>query len=168
MARSSLTVERVREILDYNPETGIFIRNVRLAQRHHAGDRADFLITKGNNVGYMRVSFDSMRFLAHQLAWFYVHGEWPEEHVDHINHDTADNRLCNLRSATNSLNQQNKLKAMKNNVSGYLGVVPVNGKFGAQIIKDRKKTWLGTFDCPRAAHQAYLEAKRKLHPGCTI
>ena len=117
-----IIAERVRELLKYDPETGIFTRKIRTAQRHKIGDRADFLVTSGNSEGYCRVSFDSKRYLAHRVVWLYVHGTWPELDIDHINGNKSDNRLANLREVDRSTNLQNKAHARKDNISGLLGV----------------------------------------------
>ena len=97
MADANITARRLREVVSYNPGTGEFTRLVRLAQRHQVGDRADFPINFGPMQGYRRLGLDSRRFLAHRLAWLYVHGEWPSMHIDHINGDKGDNRIANLR-----------------------------------------------------------------------
>ena len=100
MAGDILSAERLRAVLSYDPETGVFTRTVRLANRHQIGDRADFIITAGNQRGYYRVSLDSERHLAHRLAWLYVYGKWPELTIDHINRNPSDNRIQNLRDVT--------------------------------------------------------------------
>lgn len=160
---------RVREIFHYDAETGIFIRRIRLAQRHQVGDRADFLVTSGGLAGYLRVAFDSKRYLAHRVAWLYVHGEWPTQDIDHINGERADNRIANLRDVPNLVNRQNIRKCRADNKgSGYLGVTLHQGKWRSRLQHNGKAIELGSFDTPEKAHQAYLEGKRKHHPGCTI
>jgi len=165
-----IIAERVRELLNYNPETGIFTRKIRTAQRHKIGDRADFLVTSGNAEGYCRVSFDSKRYLAHRVVWLYVHGSWPEFDIDHINGNKSDNRLENLRDVPAKINRQNLHGPKgKNTSSGLLGVYLHNqGRYVARIQKDGKCTYIGVYDCPYEAHEAYLVAKRILHEGCTI
>ena len=171
MGESTLTAERVRELLSYDPETGIFTRRVRTAQRHQVGDRADFLVTGGSTPGYHRVSIDSERYQAHRVAWLYVHGEWPGKFIDHINGVRSDNRMANLREATAQLNQENlRAPRRKNSASGLLGAQwdEQSGKFRAAIVSSRKRIYLGGFDAPEDAHAAYVTAKRSLHGGCTI
>lgn len=161
---------RVRELLHYDPATGVFTRKIRLAQRHKVGDRADFLITGGNNEGYCRVSFDSKRYLAHRVAWLYVYGKWPELDIDHINGDKVDNRLENLRDVDRSTNLQNQRRARKDNKSGLLGVTTFipSKKWRASVHMNGKRIHVGLYDSPEEAHQAYLVAKRQMHEGCTI
>jgi hypothetical protein len=95
-------------------------------------------------------------------------GRWPNGVVDHINGDTSDNQWSNLRDVTHSVNCQNQRRAKRSNASGLLGVSFFDGKPRASISVDGRPIHLGTFDTPEAAHQAYVEAKRKLHAGCTI
>lgn len=171
MVESQLTAERVRALLCYDPATGHFTRRVRTAQRHQVGDRADFQILGGNAKGYYRVAIDSKRYLAHRVAWLYVHGAWPDQFIDHLNGDRADNRLENLRQADAKLNQENLRKPRrKSTASGLLGAHwdEQVGKFKASIVVDRKKHHLGNFEDPAAAHAAYVQAKRAMHRGCTI
>ncbi len=164
-----IIAERVRELLKYDPETGIFTRKIRTAQRHKIGDRADFLVTSGNSEGYCRVSFDSKRYLAHRVVWLYVHGSWPELDIDHINGIKSDNRLANLREVDRSTNLQNMRHARKDNKTGFLGVyLHTQGRYVARIQKNGKCSYIGIFDCPKEAHEAYLVEKRKRHEGCTI
>jgi hypothetical protein len=162
------TAERVRELLDYDPETGIFTRKVRLAQRHQVGSRADFIVQHGQLKGYARVGIDRQRYLAHRVAWLYVHGTWPTKYLDHINGNKSDNRICNLREATAKLNNENKHKPNAQNRAGYLGVHFHQGKWRAKIQTDGRVVDLGCYETPEKAHEIYLVAKRLVHKGCTI
>lgn len=122
--------------------------------------------------GHMGIMIDGKTFYSHRLAWFYMHKEWPPEMLDHINGVRDDNRLENLRLATRSLNLQNQRKASKNNKCGFLGVhrkkgCPVN-PYVAELRVNGKIKRIGYYSTPEIAHQAYLEAKRKYHLGCTI
>ena len=170
MADANITARRLREVVSYNPETGEFTRLVRLAQRHQVGDRADFPINFGPMQGYRRLGLDSRRFLAHRLAWLYVHGEWPSMHIDHINGDKGDNRIANLRDASPRINAENKRNPRESNSSGYLGVYqPKNyQKWIARLQVRGKGMHIGVFETPEEAHSAYLNAKRKHHEGCSI
>lgn len=164
------TSARVRELLDYDPQTGAFTRKVRTAQRHQTGSRADFLITTGIKVGYRRVSIDSQRFLAHRVAWLYVHGDWPAHQIDHLNCDRGDNRIANLRDVPHAVNMQNRRTPRTDNVNDCLGVVFMrsNGKWRARIQLAGKGRHIGVYETKEAAHAAYVNAKRQLHPGCTL
>lgn len=159
---------RVRELFAYDPETGEFRRLVRLAQRHHVGDRGDVSINTGPLKGYRRVAFDSVRFLAHRVAWLHVYGEWPVDMIDHINGDKSDNRIANLRQATASLNAQNKRKAQKNCASGLIGAHKHKNGWYAKVYLNKQLAYGKVFKTPEEAHAAYVEAKRTIHPGCTI
>lgn len=169
MATAILTPDALRSVIRYDEKTGVFTRLVRLAQRHHAGDRADTLITAPLMYGYRRVSLFSQRYLAHRLAWFYTHGVWPKQHIDHINGDKGDNRIENLREVDDRLNLENLRSPKATNLLGVLGVhVIPNGRIRARIQVRGKSVHLGLFDTLEDAQQAYLIAKRKLHEGCTI
>lgn len=104
--RPPLTQERLKELLSYDPETGVFVR------RKQAGaSRAGSIAGAPNTSGYIYISVDSTSYRAHRLAWFYVYGVWPNSDLDHINRVRSDNRLDNLRAASraqNLLNVPNK------------------------------------------------------------
>ena len=159
---------RVRELLHYDCDTGIFTRTVRLARRHRVGARADLLINGGSCSGYRRVSIDSKRYLAHRVAWLYVYGKWPTGEIDHINGNRADNKISNLRDADHSVNMQNVLSTRKHNKSGFLGVYKDKNRWRAGVMLNGKHHHIGSYDSPEKAHEAYLGAKRILHKGCTI
>lgn len=159
-----LTAGRLRELLDYDPDTGVFTWKISRRGRVKAGDVAGAL----RHDGYIQIGIDGRLHQAHRLAWLYVTGESPPSEIDHISCVRTDNRIANLRLATRSENQQNQSKAQKRNKTGFLGVSPHQGKFQAQIKVDGKVRTIGRFPTPEAAHAAYLEAKRQLHPFGTL
>lgn len=95
---------------------------------------------------------------AHRLAWFYAYGVWPQDQIDHRNGIRSDNRICNLREATNSLNKANE-RRRTDNTSGFKGVHRrENGRWRARIGVGNRRLALGDFDTPEAAHTAYCQA----------
>lgn len=166
MADRDLTAHRLREVLHYDPTTGVFTRKVRLAQRHRIGDRADFIVTGGNLKGYRRVCVDSRRYLAHRVAWLYMHGEWPRMYIDHINGDKGDNRIGNLRDVPHVVNMENRYQPHgARAASGYRGVTAHEGRWRARIVVRGKPVCLGVHDTPEQASEAYLKAKALYHEG---
>lgn len=155
-----LTHTRVRELLDYDPMTGIF----RWRKNRSRGVKAGDIAGSTYGAGYWRLSIDDQRIKARRLAWFYVYGVWPTLDIDHHNGDKMDNRIANLREATVQQNKQNTHRANRNNQSGFLGVSPAGHKWQAMIFHDAKAHYLGRFDTPEQASVAYLAAKRRLHP----
>jgi hypothetical protein len=119
---------------------------------------------------YVTIKVDAKRYLAHRLAWLYVHGEWPSRHLDHIDGDPSNNRIANLRDVSRSINMQNQLRARGDSLTGLLGVCKDTRKpwFYARITVHGKQINLGCFRTADAAHEAYLTAKRRLHEGCTL
>jgi hypothetical protein len=160
-----LIAERLRELLDYDAQTGVFTWKVRTSIRTAVGMRAGGV----GGPGYWMISVDSKRYYGHRLAWLYVFGEWPKDgEIDHINGDRIDNRISNLREVSRSKNNENKREPLPNNKSGYLGVFRKRSRWTSRIRVNGKTHSLGGFDTPEAAHAAYLSAKRILHEGCTI
>jgi hypothetical protein len=153
-----LTQARLKELISYDPETGIM-------RRISTGKIA------GNNTrGYLQMMVDGVPGLAHRFAWLYVHGKWPDGNIDHIDGNGHNNRLENLRDVTQAINTQNNRKARSNSQSGFLGVIfdKSRGLYRAEITLNGKNKYLGRFGTPEEAHEAYLQAKRAIHPGCTI
>lgn len=154
-----LRQETVKQLFDYIPETGEFIR---LKTTSHNAKKGQ--ITKGSKDHYGRyvLSINNKQYKAHRIAWVYSYGEIPEGlQIDHINGDHSDNRLCNLRICTGAENMQNMKK--KQNKYGLTGVEKHRRKWQAYIWKDRKKTHLGMFSTKEDAYKAYLEAKKIFH-----
>lgn len=154
-----LNQARLKEVLSYDPATGVFRWRIALSNRVHVGDVAGC----PNSDGYLRIRIDGRLYLCHRLAVLYMTGSWPEHQVDHRHGIRDDNRWCELQPATPVENQQNVRGPKSNNKSGLLGVSPHGNGWRAQIMTDGKCRRLGTFQTPEAAHHVYLLAKRELH-----
>lgn len=118
--------------------------------------------------GRVNIKLNGIPYQAHRLAWLYIYKDWPKQFIDHINGNPSDNRIENLRDVSNSVNIQNQKKAQYGNRSGSLGVQKVGNKYSARITINKKLTYIGTFETPNEAHDAYLSVKRKLHEGNTL
>lgn len=162
--RKVLSIEELKEILHYDPKTGIFTYIKRRGRKIRQGT------TAGGTVygGYIGIGINGKYYLAHRLAWLYMTGEMPKQFIDHINGNRADNRFCNLREVSNTENIQNQTKAHKGSKTGYLGVYAEGKRFFARVKVNGVIHHLGTHDTAEQAHEAYLEAKRRLHKTCTI
>jgi hypothetical protein len=162
--RPALTHGRLREVLSYDPATGDFTRRTpRPGAR--AGDKAGHLHRAG--AGYVYIMVDHRSYLAHRLAWLYVHGVWPDGLLDHINRDKSDNRIANLRPADFSLNAQNAVSGRAGRALP-LGVYRYRKRFVAKIMVRGSSRHLGCFDTPDQASAAYLTAKAELHKGAVL
>jgi hypothetical protein len=161
MTTHILTQDELKTQLHYNPETGIFTRKVVKSRRKGILGKTGYI----NKDGYLEISVNCIKYKAHRLAWLYVTGYFPANHLDHINGDRSDNRYENLREATWKQNNQNRRKSVG---KFLLGVKLCRNKFQARICLDRIRIHLGTFDTEELAHDAYLKAKRELHEFCTI
>lgn len=155
-----LTAEKVNSLLSYDRNTGVLRWKEMASSRRPAGSVAGNIM--GN--GYRYIGINGKRYKASRLIWLMIHGEWPKEIIDHINGDSLDDRLCNLREATESQNRCNVSK-YKNNQSGYKGVYfdKRRGKWVAEIKFEKKRKWLGRFKTAELAHQAYVNAAKELH-----
>ena len=161
-----LTLERVKEILTYEPETGVFRWRIARGSNAPAGAVAGSYATSG----HWLIRIDGRNYRAHRVAWLYFYGQWPKNYIDHINGVRDDNRISNLRDVTRSVNQQNLRTAQSNSSTGLLGVRAKRAKrvFDASIKVGPERIFLGSFKTAEEAHAVYLEAKRKYHEGCTI
>lgn len=117
-----------------------------------------------HRTGYLVVSVSRIKFPIQRLAWLFHTGDWPKQHIDHINMNKSDNRICNLREATHSQNGFNT-PTPPSNTSGFKGVSWYSRcqKYRAQITAQGKRHYLGLFDDPHLAHEAYKAASIKLH-----
>lgn len=151
------------ERICYNAASGLFMwvvadRRVSLGKLAGSVSSAGYLIVKLNRKAYR----------AHRLAWFLVHGEWPQGEIDHIDGDRLNNRLQNLRVVDRSGNSQNRRGAQSNNHScGLLGVSwnKQHEKWQARLMANKVRHHVGYFSDPNEAHAAYMAAKSRLHIG---
>lgn len=161
-----ITQNHLKEALEYNPDTGIFIWKINPSMGTKSGSIAGSV----NDEGYIKIAYKRKIYSAHRLAWLYMYGSMPEDKIDHRNGIKSDNRIINLRSATHMQNLCNQRKPMSNNTTGYLGVSysKKNRKFVAQIRINGRLKYLGSFSKAIEAHEAYLKVKRQVHDFCTI
>jgi len=164
MKNHDLTVERLRELLHYDPDTGVFTWRAG----RQGVPRTQIEAGKITKSGYRSICVDYHLLRAHVLAWFYMTGGWPRADIDHLNGIRHDNRWANLRVVSRSVNNENQRRAQRGNKSGFLGVSPNHSRWAASITIRGQKFHLGTFDTPREAHSVYLIAKREHHLGNTL
>lgn len=154
------TFERVRELFEYNGDTGVLSWKVTAPNRSAGKSVGESLLKDG----YRRVSVDDSSWAQHRVIWLYVHGYWPPGEIDHINCNRTDNRIANLRLANRSQNASNARKS-KNNTSGFKGVGlhKHHGKYRwrAAISIDGKQKTLGHRDTPDEAYKLYCAAAHK-------
>ncbi len=159
-----ITAKRLRELLDYNPETGRMTWRVAASTKAPAGAVAG----GPDSSGYTKIGLLGRDYRAQRLAWMHHYGEWPKGQVDHIDGNPANNAIANLRDVPQTLNQQNQRKAHAHNSHGFMGVSRLGKKWQARIKVGADRMYLGVFTTPEDAHAVYLDAKRRLHVGCTI
>jgi len=155
MTKSTITYARLRELLDYEPASGIF--TWRKARRGTAkiGSVAGTIDGKG----YVQIKVDSRLYLAHRLAWLYTFGHFPPADIDHQNGVRSDNRIDNLRPATRSQNNANS-PARSDNTSGIKGVFweKRRKKWRVQVTVNGTKYHLGYYDDAAHATAVYQGA----------
>lgn len=127
---SLITAKELREILSYNPKTGIF-RYLKFPSRGLHKEEAGTI----NSEGYVRIKIRKKAYLAHRLAFIYMKGKWPRYEIDHRNGVRSDNRWENLRAATDLENSRNR-KPHKNKA------IPVKGVYMVSTNKQRKNPYL--------------------------
>jgi hypothetical protein len=150
-----ITIERLKQLLEYNPETGLWTWRVH---RHckKCGDIAGGL----NSAGYIQITIDGTKYLAHRLAWLYMTGEWPKSLIDHEDLKPINNVWTNLREATHSQNKANRYH-QKNNSCGVKGVDFHQGKWRSLIYVDGAQIYLGSYPTKEQAADAYKIAAIK-------
>lgn len=155
-----ISQELLLALFNYDPETGIFTRKLTTGTKAKKGDIAGVL----NDNGYIDISINTRAYRAHRLAWLYCFDELPEEQIDHIDNDRTNNRLDNLRLATNLQNSYNK-GVSKLNTTGYKGVSLDKrcNRYRAYISVEGKQKSLGYYSTAEEASQAYIDAAKKLH-----
>ena len=154
-----LTQARLKQVLRYVKRTGEFYWCVAPSRRIHVGDRAGWR----HNQGYVGIAIDGHSYLAHRLAWLYVHGQFPIGDLDHKNRNRADNRFANLRLASRTQNLANgRHKFGRSRLKGAHWHA-ATGRWTAGIGRNGKKIHLGYFATAKAAHAAYCKAAKEMH-----
>lgn len=136
------TYERVRHLLNYDPETGVLSWRVRPPNNvKRVGDKAGGV----NSIGYECVRIDQVLCLSHRVIWLWYYGYWPENNIDHINRTRNDNRIVNLREESQSCNAKNSEQRVGNR--GVKGVYERRDYKGwtASIKENYISTNLGSF-----------------------
>jgi len=161
--KDNVSLERLKQVLRYDPDTGHFTWRVEIKKGQvKAEDRAGAHLAPTQRKAL--ISNDGIRYAAHRLAWFYQYGEWPNERIDHVDGDSSNNRISNLRQATHSQNMHNR-KRCSRNTSGAKGVFwcEHRNKWRARIGNNGKTQSLGRYDTIEEAREAYRIAAEKLH-----
>lgn len=162
-----LSAEKLKSILDYNPETGLFkwrpltpTAPKSAGGRRVGGSRLGRPAGAVGTRGYVRITIEGRAYPAHRLAWLWVTGVFPEKEIDHVNRDTSDNRFSNLREATRSENGFNRA-LLPNNTSGVSGVVfsRADQRWLARIGVGGRKINLGSYRDKAAAIAARKAAE---------
>lgn len=135
--QSGLTVAQLRDALSYDAETGVFRWRHDRSSMARAGQVAGNVSHRG---GYRLIRVNYTRFLAHRLAWFYVHGEWPQGELDHINGRPDDNSIGNLRPATRQQNVWNGAPK-SNNAFGMRNIRPKGSAFFVHFSRGNKRVF---------------------------
>lgn len=150
----------ILDALSYNRITGEFKWKTTRKNGIKSGSLAGCL----HRTGYLLVSVGRVKFPCQRIAWLFHTGNWPSGHIDHINMVKTDNRICNLREASHSQNAFNT-PTPPSNTSGFKGVSWYSRaqKYRAQITAYGERYYLGLFDDPCLAHEAYKAASIKLH-----
>ena len=152
-----ITQSELKKLLHYNPETGVFTWLKR-----KQGARKSCIAGANHNCGYISIGINGKRYLSHRLAWLYMTGEWPKDQIDHINHIRNDNRIANLREATNQQNLKNT-RISSRNTSGVNGVHWYKGrnKWQVYVKVNQKVKHLGYFTDKFEAICARMSANNK-------
>ena len=160
----ALTHARLKSLLHYDPQTGIFTwlwraeaefktKNAhRTWNSRYAGGEAGV-----TTHGYRKISIDDRKYYAHRLAWFYVTGKWPASLIDHRNEAGGDNRWGNLRESTKSTNGANRLLPRRDNATGFKGVTRHKSGYVAQCAFGGGPHYIGLYKTPEEAHAAYVK-----------
>lgn len=156
-----LTQEKLKEILHYEPETGLWTWLVSNSNRVKIGSIAG---NYNKVIKYHQIRIFGKLYYGHILAWLYMTGVWPENEIDHKDTNPSNNKWLNLREATSSQQKWNAGKR-KNNTSGYKGVHldKNSGKYVAQIGLNYKVIYIGSRNTIEEAHQLYCQEIEKYH-----
>lgn len=151
-------LSRIKELLDFDPESGRWTWRVSMGSSARAGQEAGCF-----SRGYRVIRIDRVLYFAHRLAWLWMSGEEPATGIDHVRGKRDQNAAGEIRPATQSQNNANA-RIGTNNRSGFKGVAVhrETGKWRARIKKDGRELHLGLFSSLDDARAAYENAARRL------
>jgi len=154
-----ISVERLRQMMSYDEETGIFTWKRSVRRRTNKLGNVGYTCKNG----YVQIAFDGIITRAHRLAWLYVYGVHPSGSIDHINGIRNDNRISNLRDVSHAVNMQNRHGPATNNVLSVAGVTKCRSGYRAEICVNSKRYHLGVYNTVLEAGAAYNAGKMILH-----
>lgn len=161
--REGIAADNIRLYLSYNADTGVFTWTKSPSNCVTAGNVAGVR----RKDGYVKINFKNKAYLAHRLAWWYVHGEFPTDILDHIDRDKSNNKITNLRVSSKIKNAQNINVNNTRAVSGLAGAFKARTAWSSKLKIGDTLIRLGTFKTPEDAHKAYMKAKQELHKDYT-
>lgn len=155
-----ITQDKLKELLHYNPDTGIFTWLVSKLPNATIGGVAGHK----SKDGYIYITVDSICYCGHRLAWLYEHGYFPENGIDHKDRIKHHNWISNIREASQQCNMRNT-DVRKDNTSGVVGVCwhKASRKWVAQTTINGIHKYLGCYDdfdeavCVRYATEQCLD-----------
>jgi HNH endonuclease len=160
MAKKLPSFERVREVLDYDPRTGILTWRKKRGGKGRAGAVAGCISSEGR----IKISIDGVQYKAHRIIWLWMTGHAPSERIDHRDMNQSNNAWVNLRLATNSENMANRGPQLNNKSSGLKGAYRMwHGRWYSRISKDGIDYYLGIFDTAEEARAAYIKKAEELY-----
>jgi hypothetical protein len=163
-AQASLSLEEARRLLKYDPETGVLTWRLGGSGAGGPGSVAGSIPNGSRPDKYSQVMVRGLKFYAHRLAWFIYHGVWPSDMLDHINRNKSDNRIENLREATNAQNQYNSGLPVTN-TTGVPGVCWHHGKYQVSIRVNGTKVYVGRYTTLEGAAKARKDAELRYRSG---
>lgn len=149
--------DKLKEVLRYEPESGLLFwtnKAHKSVKNKQAGT--------SNHLGYIVILFQSKPYYAHRLAWLFTYGKFPDQMIDHIDGNTSNNKINNLRDVDNQTNQINRHKPRIDNKCGFMGVSKYRNKWKAQIKRNGVVKYLGLYATPQEAHEIYLKEKNNV------
>lgn len=157
-------ITRLKQLLNYDPLTGILTW-----KKNHFSVKIGQIAGAVDDRGYRRISVNGKSYLAHRIAWTFIHDAWPNNQIDHINGNRDDNRATNLRDVTNRTNIINSYKHRNGKLPGATYLKRLKQRkhpWQAQIRMNGRQTFLGCFATKEEAHKAYMKVYNELESLC--
>ena len=158
----NINQKMLREILDYNLETGEMIWiNPSKYHQDLKGKIAGSAAMHHSGKLYHNIQINGRKYKRSRLAWMWMTGSWPKDMMDHIDGNSTNDAWCNLREADCFTNSWNRKKRKKTSPLPMGVRQAQSGKYVARISCNKKHITIGTFENPEIAHQAYCKARRQ-------